>query len=174
MSMFPTLKWNRPIRPDGVGEAEGEVDHPDEFDAHSSLRIVAKEGMNLLQLHYPGHLWAIQINVFGRMFNIFNHALHDMWGYTIRADEVEHEPTRRRFVTAGGELLERFGLRRGRFNIDEYARLRKDIRGRCIPILNDLEHAAAKKELRKRAIVEAIEQGNTIVDSRGRTLVHVH
>jgi len=96
-----------------------------------------------------------------------------VWGYTIRADEVEHDITRMRFITAGGELLERFGHPRGKFDVDVWARLPKDVRGDTIPIINDLEHAAARKELKKRRIAEAIASGNAFVDSQGRTLVRI-
>jgi len=170
---FPELKWNRSPRPDGVGEPEGEIHNPNDFDNHASLVIVAKEGMKYLTMSYPGHMWAIQINEFGRMFNIFNHCFHSVWGYTIRADEVEHDITRMRFITAGGELLERFGHPRGKFDVDVWARLPKDVRGDTIPIINDLEHAAARKELKKRRIAEAIASGNAFVDSQGRTLVRI-
>lgn len=176
---FPKIKWNASPRPDGpAGEPEGEITHPDNFDNHASLVIVAKEGMKYLVAAYPGHMWAFQINQFGRMFNIFNHCFHDVWGYTIRADEVEHDITRRRFITAGGELLERFGHPRGKFDVELWATMPKDLRGNCLPILSDLEHAYARKVLRKRAldakIDEAIRTGHYIVDAQGRTLVNVH
>ncbi len=174
-NLLKLFKWqkNRPVRPDPVGEPEGEIDNPNEFDNHSSLVAVAKDGMNQLALHYPGHLWAIQINERGRMFNIFNHALHDQWGYTIRASEVVHQETRRAFIKAGGEILERFGLSRGRFKLHEYAALKKDPRGRCVPVhLSDLEIDAAKKEIRKRKIAEAIAAGR-VADLNGQTIVGV-
>jgi hypothetical protein len=171
---FPKIKWNR----DPAGEPEGEITHPDLFQNHASLVIVAKEGMKYLVAAYPGHMWAIQINQFGRMFNIFNHCFHDIWGYTIRADEVEHDVTRKRFITAGGELLERFGHPRGKFDIDVWAKLPKDAKGNTIPIINDLEHAAARSTMRKRNLAAkidaAIEQGHCIVDAQGRTLVNIH
>jgi hypothetical protein len=175
---LPTaLKWNP--QPDGpVGEPEGHITHPDNFLNHPSLVMVAKEGMKFLVQAYPGHMWAIQINQRGRMFNIFNHCFHDIWGYTIRADEVEHDITRRRFITAGGELLERFGHPRGHFDVDLWAAMRKDAKGNCLPILSDLEHAAARKVLKKRALDEKIDramrEGCFIVDAQGRTLVNVN
>jgi hypothetical protein len=177
MSLTTTLKWNNP-RPDPAGEPEGEITHPDMFDNHASLVIVAKEGMKFLVQAYPGHMWAIQINERGRMFNIFNHHFHDIWGYTIRADEVEHDITRRRFITAGGELLERFGHPRGHLDLDLWATLPKDAKGNCLPILSDLEHAAARKVLRKRTLDEkidrALREGRSFVDAQGRTLVSIH
>lgn len=171
------LKWNptRPARPDPEGAPEGEIVNPNDFLEHSSLVVVAKDGAETLNQHFPGHLWAIQINAKGRVFHVFNHALHDQWGYLIRADEVIHQGSIRRvFLKAGGEILERFGLKRGRLDPMAYAALPKDLKGRCIPIINDLEIAAAKKEMRKRRIVEAIKAGMIHQDSSGRVLVAVH
>lgn len=168
------LRWNPNPNPDALAEPQGEISHPEEFQNHASLKIVAKDGMRILQKHYPGHMWAIQINERGRMFNVFNHALHDVWGYTIRADEVEHDPKRRKFLVAGGEILERFCLRPGKFDVHAYAALPKDIKGRCIPIIDDLEHQAARKEIRKRKLVAALEAQQYITDSNGRILVAVN
>jgi hypothetical protein len=169
---FPTLKWNRPVRPDGpAGEPEGEISNPDQFDNHASLVILAKDGMAMLNKHFPDHMWAIQINERGHVLNVFNHALHDQWGYVLRTVEVEHDPTRKCFLRAGGEILERFGMPRGKFDLHIYAALKKDVRGCCLPILNDLERADAKKALRKRAITEAVQAGNLYTDHLGRVLV---
>lgn len=171
------LVWNQPVngsRRDPDGEPEGEIFNPDKFDNHSSLKLVAKEGMNVLTTHYPGHMWAIQINQFGRVLHVFNHALHDQWGYLIHLSEVEHLPTRKVFLHAGGIILERFGLKPGKFDINEYAKLKKDPKGRCVVVyLSDLECDSAKKALKKRALDEAIIAGNTLVDSTGRVLVAV-
>jgi len=167
------LKWNATPNPDPIGEPEGEISHPDQFDNHSSLVLCVKDGMRLLQKYYPGHKWGIQLNEKGRMISVFNLLLHDVWGYTIRADEVEHDPRRRRFLTAGGELLERFGLRPGKFDLHAYAALPKDIKGRCIPIISDLEHANARKEMKKRKLADAIARGHFMVDANGIPIVAV-
>lgn len=173
MDAIPMIKWN-PNR-DSAAEPEGEIDNPNDFKNHSSLVNVAKIGMKLLHTHYPDWPWGLQINEFGRVIHIFNLALHDTWGYTIRADEVEHLRTLRMFIRAGGEILERFGLRAGRFDLSTYAAVKKDPRGRCIPVyLSDLEIAAAKKEIRKRALAEAVEKGNFMIAADGTPLVAIH
>jgi hypothetical protein len=169
---FPTLKWNRPASHyDPAGEPEGEIDNPEDFQNHASLIILAKDGMDMLQKHYPGHLWAVQINECGHVLYVFNHALHSRWGYVLRTVEVEHDPSRRCFLRAGGEILERFGMPRGRFDVHIYAALKKDVLGQCIPVLSDKETADAKKYLRKRAIDDAIAAGEVFTDHLGRTLV---
>lgn len=163
------MKWNSTAlsRVDPTAEPEGEIFDPEKFDAHASLKLLAKDGMDVLQRKYPGWQWGLQINVRGRMVNVFNLTLHDTWGYTIRASEVEHDPTRHQFLVAGGEILERFGFPRGGIDWNRVAMMKRDARGRGIPILNDLEHAAARKELRKRKLDEALRLGHyMLVDGR--------
>jgi hypothetical protein len=168
---FPTLKWNKPDR--CGGEPVGEISDPEEFDNHASLKILAKDGMALLHKHYPGWTWAIQINERGGMMNVFNFELHDTWGYTIRTIEAEHDPKRRVFLIAGGEILERFGFERKGIDYARLVQMKRDPRGMGIPILSDLEHAAARKTLKRRRIVEAIEGNNCITDAAGRVLVRM-
>ena len=168
-----TLKWNTTTRPDPEGAPEGAISDPRDFLEHSSLITVAKDGAAVLDKHFPGWLWAIQINAKGRVFHVFNHALHDQWGYLIRADEVEHGETRSVFLRAGGEILERFGLPRRGMDPQRLALLPRDLKGRCIPIINDLIHAAAKKEMKKRKIAEALGAGHYIQDVNGRVIVAI-
>lgn len=172
------LKWNttkqeNPLRDTG-GSPEGEITDPNDFVEHSSLVVAAKEGANALNSKYPGWLWAIQINAKGRVFHLFNHALHDQWGYLLHADDLEHGNARKAFIKAGGEILERFGLPRAGMNPQRLAAVPRDLRGRAIPIIDDLRHAAARKEMQKRKLIKAIEQGHVIQGADGSVLVGVN
>jgi hypothetical protein len=159
------LKWNpRPTVRDRIGEAEGEINNAEKFDVKAGLKILAKDGMALLQQHYPGWTWAIQINQFGRMMNIFCLELHLTWGYTIRIMEAEHDPTRAIFIKAGGEILERFKMPRAGIDYARLMLMKRDSRGQGIPILSDLEHAAAKKAKKKHKIADAIAAGRVRIN----------
>lgn len=182
------LKWNVPTimnKPahmrdsyrDALKEPEGNISDPEMFSNHASLKILAKDCMTKLQQHYPGWHWAIQINQFGGMLNIFCLDLHDTWAYTIRIIEVEHDPTRRRFLMAGGEVLERFGFRRGPVDWEKLAAMPRDLKGRGFPILSDLENASAKRARRKqkldKAIAQAMLSGQYFFGADGRVNVGV-
>jgi hypothetical protein len=153
------LKFNPTKHRDALAEPEGEIDNAEDFDVHASLKILAKDGMAVLHERFPGWRWAIQINEFGRMMNLFNLDLHDTWGYTIRIMEIEHDPSRKIFVKAGTEILERFGMRAAGIDYAALSAMKRDPRGRGIPYLTDLDHAAARKAKRKRKIDEAISAG---------------
>lgn len=159
------LKWNpRPQLRDKHAEPEGEIAHPEMFHNHASLKIMAKDAMAVLHKHYPGWTWAIQINQFGGMMNVFCAELHDTWAYSLRICDFEHDPTRHVFIVAGGEILERFGFKAGAIDYARLALMPRDPRGRGIPILSDLEHASAKRAKKKRKIAEAIKAGRVRIN----------
>lgn len=162
------MKWNPPsygaINPDPVGEPEGEVSHPDQIQARALLVNLARDGMALLHKHYPGWQWAIQINQKGGMMNVFNLHLHDTWGFAIRIIEAERDPGRNIFTKAGGDILERFGMPRGGISFKHLLEMKRDLRGRGIPQLSDLEHASAKRMRRHVAINDAISAGRVRVN----------
>lgn len=90
--------------------------------------VMAKNMAEVLNRHYPGYLWAV--NVQGSVVNVFNFALSGRWGFTLRIPEqFSASDFDRQVMRAGGELLERYRLARGKFDEDKYARLRTDHAG---------------------------------------------
>lgn len=74
--------------------------------------VMAKNMADLLHRHYPGHLWAV--NVDGGMANVRNLALSGQWGFRIKVPLIySASQFDRKVVMAGGELLERYRVRRG-------------------------------------------------------------
>lgn len=76
--------------------------------------ILAKDAADLLHRKYPGYLWAVHVNSKGGMLNIFCPNVAVRYGYTIRLTEVYADPTLKCVMRAGGEILERAKLPRGR------------------------------------------------------------
>lgn len=92
---------------------------------------LAGEVHNLLSLHYPGHIFAVNADLKGGVVIIqlaypdrgkHSGSLKDMlsqWGYVIRIAEMDTPDERRRLViNGGGELLERYRLPRSKATID--------------------------------------------------------
>ena len=71
---------------------------------------IAKQCTDHLQNHYPGHLWAVNVNSIGGTINIFNLAMSSLYGYLLKMTTVENDPQLKSVTRAGGELLERGGL----------------------------------------------------------------
>lgn len=82
----------------------------------------AKQVADVLLRHYPGHKWQIGVDVSNEglvLINIKIPTLDGLWGFTIKTDRtyVSEKIVR----DAAGELLERWGLSRGKADEAEYA-----------------------------------------------------
>jgi hypothetical protein len=87
----------------------------------------------VLHRHYPGHAWSVDCNIRQGMINVHNLFLSGMYGFRLKlhgafsASQVEHD-----VMMAGGELLERYRLTRGEFNVEKWCGLRTDFAGNLI------------------------------------------
>lgn len=86
----------------------------------------------VLEKHYPGHAWAVHADTNGGVLLIQNLALHGVWGFQLRLTDVYSDPSLRSVVNAGGELLERYRMRRGKFNEDLWRDAPRDIKGQLV------------------------------------------
>lgn len=86
---------------------------------------IAGEIANKLTACYPGHLWAVQIDQ--RLARIKNLLLSRTMGFTV--DLVTLTPEMKEVMRAGGELLERFGQKRGWIDNDGLAVADRNITG---------------------------------------------
>lgn len=86
---------------------------------------LALEFSGLLDKHYPNHQWAVEVNSEGRVINIKNLAISGYYGFRILMTRKtpggimyspSHEELKKEVAAAGGEILERAGLKRGKFD----------------------------------------------------------
>lgn len=79
-------------------------------------RKVAASIADKLNAHYPGHLWAVNVNSSptGGVVNIFDFAISSRYGYVLHLKTVLNDPTLKCVIKAGGEILERANFARGR------------------------------------------------------------
>lgn len=93
----------------------------------------AKQVAERLHALYPGHMWAVHCQWAQGILTIRNLALPAQYGYIVKILEVwSASELMRQAMTAGGEILERYRLRRGAFHGDEYDNLKLDFRGHAI------------------------------------------
>lgn len=76
--------------------------------------ILAKSSADLLEKHYPGHLWAVYVNSEGGVMNIKALNISGLYGMVIHLKTIYQDPTLKTVVRFAGEFLERAHLRRGR------------------------------------------------------------
>ena len=73
---------------------------------------LAKECTDMLQNHYPGYMWAVNINTEGGIAVVKNIDISQNYGYVIHLIKLLNDPKRRKIVEAGGEILERAAMAR--------------------------------------------------------------
>ena len=94
---------------------------------------MSKEIAEALNQQYPGHLWAVRVQGEYGVASIHNLMLSGEWGYRLLLDKnYSVSDLRARAIKAGGEILERFNVKRGRLNDDHIATMATDFAGRVL------------------------------------------
>lgn len=104
---------------DRYGDPEGWTAHPSVLQARAATVVLVKNIADTLERHYPGWLWAVQPDERGGVINIFSMRLSCRWGWRIKTKNIQNDPNLKIALQAGGEILERFGQKRGPY---DYAR----------------------------------------------------
>lgn len=95
--------------------------------------VLAKAMTETLQQHYPGHLWGVHVDGFQGMADIRNLGLSGNWGYRMKLGTMYSASSwSARVIQAGGEILERYRISRGRVNHDQLALLPTNFAGHVL------------------------------------------
>jgi len=94
---------------------------------------MAKDMAETLYEAYPDHAWAVTCEGKKGIATVRNMSLAGNWGFVLHLKTLSSASDwKKRIVMAGGELLERFRLRRGAANQDAIAGLEMNRFGRVI------------------------------------------
>lgn len=124
----------------------------------ASLAILVKDTADKLEKQYPGWLWTLQPFEFGGVLYVFSLRLSGEYGYTIKIADIQNDPKRLEAMRAGGEILERFGLKRKAYKPSMLKGKMQDIRGNYIPDITDRSQRDQKRD-RDRVINKAVAEG---------------
>lgn len=92
---------------------------------------LAKQMAETLHKHYPEHLWGVSVNAQAGMADIRNMALSGEFGYRMKiGTHFTASDWDLRVKRAGGEILERYRVARGRADNEQLAYLPTDFSGR--------------------------------------------
>jgi len=82
---------------------------------HGQDLILAKDIAETLNEHYPGHLWAVNVN--SGVAIIKNLYISSAWGFVLHYNNIKGDAgyRKKRVIQAGGELLERANMKRGKY-----------------------------------------------------------
>ena len=81
--------------------------------------VLAKNIADMICKKYPiekGHKWGVHVDGNGGVLHIYNLNLSMKWGYTLKLAEIVNDPDFKKCVTAAGEILERFDVRRNKIH----------------------------------------------------------
>lgn len=96
------------------------------LDTGSSTRELADMALagriaEVLERCYPGHSWAVHADSSQGIAWVKNLRLSDRFGFVLMLRDLKYQrEIASNAMEAGGNLLERFGLPRGRFRQSEY------------------------------------------------------
>lgn len=100
---------------------------------HSNDVLMAKTLSEALQRHYPGHLWAVNVEARTGLITIRDMYLAGNWAYVLKMGAIySASALEKDVIRAGGEILERFRMQRGSFDSDSYASAPVDFAGRLL------------------------------------------
>lgn len=103
----PRFEW------DDVALAEGRKNAQDMF--------LAKEVAGVLFGAYPDHDWYVAVDGEAGSITIKNLSLSAQYGYLLHYSKTQAPGAiHTKVINAGGEILERFGVRRGRYSEGDY------------------------------------------------------
>jgi hypothetical protein len=103
-------------------------------------------------------MWAIQPFEGGGIIKIFSLRLSGEFGFMMKIANIQNDPKRQLAVDAGGEILERYGMPRGRYRRSLMSGRLRDLRGNLIPDITDKPGAEQRKH-RDREFTKAVHEG---------------
>ena len=93
--------------------------------------LLAKNAAELLNRHYPNHLWAVDVE--GSVLNIRDMLLSGSMGYTLHIPAIySSSDWDKQILRAGGEILERYNIARGAWRDGATEHLKRGVAGRFL------------------------------------------
>ena len=94
---------------------------------------MSRDMAEALHAAYPGHLWAVTCEGDRGIATVRNLMLSGNWGFVMKlSDLTTASDWKKRVITAGGELLERYKLRRGSADMDAIAAMPTNFAGQVL------------------------------------------
>jgi len=104
---------------------------PEEKKFREKDGILATAIGSELVKHYSGHGWEVECDIRNGIARIFNKYMSNKHGYLLHLKLLNVDTFSADIMRVGGELLETFGVSRGKFDEDEIMNLTRDNQG-CV------------------------------------------
>ncbi len=102
---------------------------PEDREFRQKDQILANAIGSELVKHYPGHGWEVECDIRNGVAKIFNTYTSGLYGYLLHLKLLNLDTFSADIMRVGGNLLESFGVSRGRFDQDEVMNLQRDHNG---------------------------------------------
>lgn len=147
------------------GDPNGMVYDPGQLLQGASSVILCKEIGELLERHYSGHQWFIEVDNHGGIIKIWAGSCSGEWGFMLKIADVQNSPgaLRRAIVAAGGEILERYSQPPGRYNREAWLAAPRYATGELKPELSD-KPASTRRRERDEVIDRLVREGAIEMD----------
>ena len=149
-------------QPDTVMSAEA-------LNENASTINLCKRVADLLDRHYPGWLWTIEPNARSNVLYLRSLRLSKTYGYVLHITTLQNDPQLKVALRAGGEVLERYGAKRGAYSYDQWRRIHKDFAGDPRPDLSGLSDKQRKRETQR--LVDKAARAGLTKQTEGGTVV---
>jgi len=132
-----------------AGSIHVRSDEPNKIITGSEAQadMLVRRCAEVLQKHYPKYMWHVQISMDNSVVGVRCISIDTQYGYVLHTLQVQSDPDLKCVVNAGGEILERAFVTRGRANADQ------------APTKFDLTGAKFKKKSHADGVVEVAGHG---------------
>jgi hypothetical protein len=162
---------------DEFGDPEGWAHRPTDLLIGANLMGLVKQCGDVLESHYPGWMWVIEPDERGGIVNVSSMRFPPVNlkrpGFTLHISTIQTDIAQHKLMMFAGELIERFGCRRGAYNSEHWMAVNRACvakYGAFVPDATD-QSAGVQKSLRADAIRDGIRTGRarvlTEADLRG-------
>jgi hypothetical protein len=78
--------------------------------------LLAKRAHDTLAKHYPNHMWGVNVDSEQGVLTVKAFNISGRYGFMLKLSTVYRDPDLRCIIRGGGEILERAGMIRGRWD----------------------------------------------------------
>jgi hypothetical protein len=155
---------------DAGGEPEGYTTSAADLKCRASTVVIVKRVGDILESNFPGWAWVIAPDERGGIITIRSMRLDARYGYLLHIARIQDDPQLSAVLRAGGEILERAGMPRGRYTHEAWAAAKRNM-GLVAYDVSD-KNAAFRRRYRDEAFSAAVKSGKLkvrVVDRRTET-----
>jgi hypothetical protein len=146
---------------DRGAEPEGYTTSVAALRCRASTVLLVKRCGDILETNFPGWAWAISPDERGGVITIRSMRLDARYGYLLHIAKIQDDVQLKAVLRAGGELLERAGVPRGKYKYEAWAAARRNMGLVAFDVAD--KDARFRRRYRDEAFTAAVKSGKVKV-----------